>query len=334
MPGAMNPRFDVVTLGETMLRLTPPALRRIEQTQTFDLEIGGSESNTSVGLARMGLKVAWVSRLTDNALGRYIARGVAAHGVDVSQVVWTREHRVGVYFLEEGRPPRPSRVIYDRADSAFSHMTPADLPLSVFAPGGARLLHVTGITPALGPTTAETAWVAVDRAKQAGWQVSLDLNYRSQLWSPAEASAGLARFVAAADIVFAPLNDAQTIFGLSGSPEAVLAAMRERNPRAVMVMTLGASGSLAHAPGMDAPVRQATYEAVEVGRVGGGDAFSAGFLYGWLSADGTEPRLPRALRYGAAVAALKYTVLGDLPLVDAAEVHQLAETGRTARLIR
>ena len=161
MPNPMTPRFDVITLGETMLRLTPPALRRIEQTQTFDLEIGGSESNTSVGLARMGLKVAWVSRLTDNALGRLIARGIATQGVDVSQVVWTREHRIGVYFLEEGRPPRPSRVIYDRADSAFSHMTPADLPLSLFAPGGARLLHVTGITPALGPTTAGRFWAGL-----------------------------------------------------------------------------------------------------------------------------------------------------------------------------
>ncbi len=330
----MNPRYDVVTLGETMLRFTPPLLRRIEQTQTFDLEIGGSESNTSVGLARMGMRVAWLSRLTDNPLGRTVTRILGAQGVDVAHVVWTREHRVGLYFLEESRPPRPSRILYDRAGSAFSHMTPSDLPLSVLAPGGARLLHMTGITPALGPTTAEMAWAAVDRAKQAGWQVSFDLNYRSQLWTPAEAAAGLSRFVAVADIVFAPLSDAQTIFGLSGSPEAVLAGLRERNPRAMVVMTQGAAGSLAQAPGMDAPLRQQIFEAAEVGRVGGGDSFSAGFLYGWLSGDGTEPRLPRALRYGAALAALKYTVTGDMPLVDLADVQQLAETGKTTRLMR
>lgn len=330
----MTARYDVVTLGETMLRFTPPALKRIEQTQTFELEIGGSESNTSVGLARMGLKVAWLSRLTDNPLGRAITRALDANGVDVSNVVWTREHRVGLFFLEESRPPRPSRVTYDRAGSAFSHMTPSDLSLSALGPGSARLFHVTGITPALTPTTAETAWVAVERAKEAGWQVSFDLNYRSQLWTPQQAAAGLARFVAAADILFAPLGDAQTIFGVTGGPDAALAALRERNPRAVVVMTLGAAGSIAQAPGMDQPARQAAFEATEVSRIGGGDAFSAGFLYGWLTSDGTEPRLPRALRYASAMAALKYTVLGDMPLVDPGDVHQLAETGKTARLVR
>ncbi len=110
----MTTRYDVITLGETMLRFTPPQLKRLEQTTGFDIEVGGTESNTAVGLARLGLNVAWLSRLTDNPLGRIIEQAIAKNGVDTSHIIWTDQDRVGLYFLEEGRIPRGSRVIYDR----------------------------------------------------------------------------------------------------------------------------------------------------------------------------------------------------------------------------
>src|SRR5690606_7918776 len=109
--------YDVITLGETMLRLTPPAPLRIEQTTSFNVYVGGAESNTAVGLSRLGFKTAWLSRLTDNPLGRLIAGTIARYGVDTSHVVWTSKDRVGVYYVEEGQSPRASQVYYDRAGS-------------------------------------------------------------------------------------------------------------------------------------------------------------------------------------------------------------------------
>src|SRR4051812_14873032 len=123
----MQNKFDVVTLGETMLRLTPPLMKRLEQATTLDIAIGGSEYNTSVGLARLGLKVSWISRLTSNGLGSLIANTLRGYGVDTSFVSWTDQDRIGLYFLEEGLAPRGSTVVYDRANSALSRMQPDDL---------------------------------------------------------------------------------------------------------------------------------------------------------------------------------------------------------------
>ena len=132
-------RYDVVTFGETMMRLTPPGFIRIEQTRTFDIWVGGTESNTAVGLARLGLDVAWLSRLPASPMGRYISNRVQQYGVDVSQVVWAEDERLGIYFHEKSQPPRASEIIYDRKDSAMSRMQPADIPAKLFEPGHLRI---------------------------------------------------------------------------------------------------------------------------------------------------------------------------------------------------
>lgn len=317
--------YDVITLGETMIRLTPPGFKRIEQTETFHLEVGGSESNTAVGLARLGLRVCWWSRLTDNPLGRWIESAISRHGVDTTRVMWTADDRVGLYFLEEGKAPRGSRVIYDRADSAASRMTPADLPADLFHPSGARLLHLTGITPALSVDAAATATHALVLAKQAGWRVSFDLNYRGKLWSGEAASAGCEPFMRAADLLLVPSGDARTVYGLDAEPEAVLSALAGRYPQATIVLTLGADGAMARTPAGEL-LHQPVFPAQEVDRLGGGDAFSAGLLYGLLTTDD----LALALRWGAAVAALKYTIIGDLPLVERGEAEALVRDGVAA----
>lgn len=320
--------YDVVTLGETMLRFTPPALRRLEQTLDFELHIGGSESNTSVGLARLGLKVAWISRLTQNALGQVIARTIASHGVDTSQVVWTSEDRIGLYFLEEGKAPRGSQVIYDRKDSAMSKMTPQDLP-EIFEPAKARLFHTSGITLAISSSAKETASLAVEKAKAAGWLVSFDVNYRAKLWTPAQARAGCESVMQQADILFIPLRDARLIYERTdASPEAVLSWLAQRFPEALVVMTMSAQGSMAISKGQ--AYAQGTFHAEEVGRLGGGDAFAAGFLYQYLS----TKDVAAALRWGAAVAALKYSITGDFPLVSKPEVEALVHQGAKTDLAR
>jgi 2-dehydro-3-deoxygluconokinase len=312
--------YDVVTLGETMLRFTPPALRRLEQTLEFELHVGGSESNTAVGLSRLGLKVAWLSRLTDNGLGHIIARTIASHGVDTSKVVWTPEDRVGLYFLEEGKAPRGSQVIYDRKDSAVSKMQPSDLPVDLFEQNNAKLFHTTGITLAISQSARATATRVLELAKNAGWRVSFDVNYRAKLWTSKEARAGCEPFMQQADIIFIPLRDAKIIFelGEDSSPESVLKMLSKHYPNATIAMTMSARGAMAFVNGKI--YQQDAFKAEEVGRLGGGDAFSAGFLYGYL----TFNDIALALRWGAAVAALKYTIPGDFPLIEKHEVETLA----------
>jgi 2-dehydro-3-deoxygluconokinase len=321
--------YDVVTLGETMLRFTPPALRRLEQTHDFELHVGGSESNTAVGLARLGLKVAWLSRLTDNALGHIISRTVASHGVDTSHVVWTPEDRVGLYFLEEGKAPRGSQVIYDRKDSAVSKMRQGELP-DVFQKGTAKLFHTTGITLAISQHAHATATKAVELAKQAGWLVSFDVNYRAKLWTPDQAREGCEAVAQQADILFIPLRDAKTMYKLpeDSSPESVLNFLAKRFPKAIIAMTMSAKGAMAFRAGN--VYQQEAFKAEEVGRLGGGDAFSAGFLYGYL----LNGNIEGALRWGAAVAALKYSIPGDFPLIEKHEVEALVNQQTSTGIVR
>ena len=145
---------DVITFGEAMVRLAPPNFRRLEQARSLDVQVGGAELNTAVALARLGRSTAWVSRLTNNPLGRLIANHAREAGVATDHVAWTTEDRVGLYFLEFGAAPRASSVHYDRKDSAIARIRPGmiDWPAVL---GGVRWFHVTGITPALGPGAAE-----------------------------------------------------------------------------------------------------------------------------------------------------------------------------------
>jgi 2-dehydro-3-deoxygluconokinase len=320
--------YDVVTLGETMLRLTPPGLQRLEQATHFDVDVGGTESNMAIGLARLGLRVLWLSRLTANPLGRVIAHRIAQHGVDTSRVVWTDEDRVGLLFLEEGKMPRGSQVYYDRRHSAVSRMRPEELPAAVFRAEGARLLHLTGITVALSPSAQATAQQAMQRAKAAGWLMSFDVNYRQQLSDPATAVQGCDPFARAADIVFIPRHDACLLYNLSPhlAPEHIVDTLAARYPQAIVVVTLGSEGAIACAPDTPA-LRQAAFRAEEVERIGGGDAFAAGFLYAFLTTAAGPQRLAQALRWGAAMAALKYTIRGDAPVIERHEVERLLSQG-------
>lgn len=331
----MQPIYDVVTLGETMLRFTPPADQRLEQAQSLEVHVGGSESNMVVGLARLGFKVCWLSRLTDNPPGRMIANAIRAQGVDTSQVVWTEADRVGLYFLEEGQLPRGSQVIYDRKDSAMSRMQPEHLPAHLFQAGNARLLHLTGITLALSSGAYATAQRALELAKTAGWLISFDVNYRGKLWSPDDARQGCKPFMEAADLIFLPHRDACMMCDLpSFVPyEAALSELHTLYPQATIVMTLGEQGAAACTPQVQI-YSQPIFPAEAVCRLGRGDAFVAGFLYQFLENNRDDDRLPSALRWGTAMAALKYSIEGDMPIVTRSEVETLVNSaGATAAQI-
>ncbi|ETX06746.1 sugar kinase [Candidatus Entotheonella palauensis] len=328
-------RFDVVTLGETMLRLTPANYRRLEQASALDIEVGGTESNMAIGLARLGLKAVWLSRLTDNPMGRLIAGALAAQGVDTSHVVWTDDDRVGVLFFEIGKAPRGSRVIYDRQGSAVSRMRPEELPRELFQADSARLFHTTGVTLALTPALTDTAHHALRLAKAAGWLVSFDVNYRRTLWSPAAAREGCDAHAKAADILFIPQGDACDLYEFDprAPAEHMIEALAESYPQATIALTMGAEGALGREPGGEI-VRQAAFPAEEVDRLGGGDAFAAGFLYGYLNTSDGCHRLTTALQWGAATAALKYTIPGDAPLIERREVEALLQRGHGGHSIQ
>lgn len=325
----MMAKYDVVTFGETMMRLTPPGFLRIEQTGAFDIWVGGAESNTAVGLARLGLKAAWLSRLPASPLGRYIRNRIQQYGVDVSHIVWaSSDERLGIYFHEKAPPPRASQIIYDRKDSAMSRMQPQDLPADLFEADVAKLLHVTGITLAISQPARATAHEAGRRAKAAGWLMSFDTNYRSALWGGAEAAKACDDVMSMADVIFCPMSDFRVMYG-DERPEQAVALLAEKYPNALIVMTLGKDGALARAPGGEHR-RQPAILAGEVGRIGGGDAFAAGFLYARLK----HNDIALALKWGAAMSAHKYTIPGDLPLVDCDEAAALVEGAQGGGLIR
>jgi 2-dehydro-3-deoxygluconokinase len=319
------PSYDVITLGEPLLRLTPAHMRRIEGALSWDMHVAGSELNSAVGLARLGLRVSYLTRLTDNALGRHIRATLATHGVATDGIAWTGEDRIGMFYLEQGAAPRAAQVIYDRAGSAVSRMRPDDLPRDLFAPGVARHFHTTGISLAVSPALYETTLAAARRAKDVGWRISFDINYRGKLWSYAEAAAGCQPLLEIADVIFTPQRDALKLWGLGdATPEGVLGELHARYPQAVCALTVGAEGALA-VDGEGRIWRQPAFSAQVVDRIGGGDAFSAGFLYALLTRG--EADAGEWLRWGCAAAALKYTIPGDLPLFTEAEVAALVETG-------
>lgn len=310
-----------------MLRLTPPHHQLLEQAAQLDVHIGGSESNTAVGLARLGLDVCWLSRLPDNPIGRMIANEIGRYGVDTAHVVWTDSGRAGLYFLEDGLEPRGRQVIYDRADSAMSQMQPDDLPTDLFQPDTARLFHTTGITPGISSSAADTARHALELAKKAGWQVSFDVNYRAKLWDIATARQTCESLMQAADIIFIAHADAQRFYAVSDDAEIALSQLTARFPQTTLVMTLGAKGAAASSATGDSAY-QPVFPAATIGRVGGGDAFSAGFLFAHLHLPTDTPdRLAQCLRYGAAAAALKYSIPGDMPLIDRESVLRLVNQG-------
>ena len=211
--------MDLVTFGEAMVRLTPPNCQRLEQARSLDVYVGGGELNVAVGAARLGLGTSWVSRLSDNQLGRMIANRAREQGVDTGHVLWTRDDRAGLYFAELGAAPRASSVLYDRANSAIAGVAPGMVDWKR-AFKGTRWFHTSGITPALSDSAAATVSEALGAAKSAGLTVSYDLNFRSKLWSADKARAVQEPLMQHVDILIVTEEDARVVFGITSGKAA------------------------------------------------------------------------------------------------------------------
>jgi 2-dehydro-3-deoxygluconokinase len=324
---------EIITFGEAMVRLAPPHFQRIEQARQLDVEVGGAELNTAVGLARLGRSAAWVSRLPDNPLGRLVANRAREAGVE-PLVKFVDDGRCGVYFLEFGAAPRASSILYDRKDSSISRVSPGEFDWpTIFA--GAKWFHVTGITPAISPSATAVTDEALRAAKAAGVGTSIDLNYRSKLWTREEAGRTMGELLTRCDLLLASEPDAEHLFGVTGRDFAevakklidrfglkMVAGVRRATPL-VWRNTFGAVGFFENKL-----FTTADYEVEIVDRLGAGDALAAGLIDGVLAGD-----FQRGLDVGAAMGAIKHTIPGDLPWVTREEIDELL-TGHGLRIRR
>jgi len=319
---------QVVTLGEAMLRLSPPDFHRLEQTNSFDAKVGGGELNVAVGVSRLGLESAWVSKLPENPLGRMVRNKAREQGVDTSHIVWSKSGRVGIYFLEFGANPRASSVLYDRAGSAISALAPGEVDWAKTFEG-CRLFHVSGITPALSKSCAEATLEAIKAAKEAGAKVSYDVNYRKKLWTPEEANACQVPMMEFVDILITTEEDTGVVFGIrEDSYQEVAVKLNERFGFEVVAITLREDLSVlrnnwsAFAYSNGELFESATYPCELVDRVGAGDSFTAGFIYGYLTGD-----VQKGVDYGTAFSAIKHSIPGDLNWATLEEVETLLKGG-------
>jgi 2-dehydro-3-deoxygluconokinase len=337
--------MTVLTLGELLLRLSPPGHQRFVQARRFEAEYGGSEANVAVALAQWGIGSVFATKLPDNALGQAAANHLRRYGVDITPMVWGGD-RLGTYFLETGAAQRGSSVIYDRAESAMTTLTPDELPLEALM-SEARWVHWSGITPALGPGPRRVVEAACYAAQKAGATVSCDLNFRGKLWGEAEAQRVMRPLMEHVDVCVSGRGDPFLVLGMEDPQEgpptvavdeaayvSVAQDMKAQFGFEAVALTLRESHS-ASMNGFSAlmldeadcaePYRSARYEMDLVDRVGGGDAFCAGLIYGLLEMGDTR----EALEFAVAAACLKHTIPGDANLASLEEVEALAAGGKS-----
>ncbi|UPV75999.1 sugar kinase [Halorussus limi] len=310
---------DLVTFGETMVRLSPPDGERLETTDELEFRAAGAESNVAVAAARLGADAAWTSKLPDSPLGRRVVSGLRRHGVE-TDVVWSDEGRQGTYYLEHGGKPRGSNVIYDRAGAAVTTAETDELPVERVRE--ADRFHTTGITPALSETLEETTADLLAAASEAGTTTSFDVNYRSKLWSPESARDTLESLFPDVDLLLVAERDAREVLGREGDPEEIAAGLADEFDFETVVVTRGEEGALALHDGET--YEQPAIETETLDPIGTGDAFLGAFLSRRIAGDS----VPTALEYGSATAALKRTIPGDVAVVTREEVESvLAEEG-------
>lgn len=342
----------IVTFGEIMLRLTPPGMQRFSQANSFDVVYGGGESNVAVSLANYGLPTELVTRLPDNDLGECALMEMRKRNVGTQHILRGGE-RLGIYFLEMGAVSRGSKVVYDRAHSGMASIEKGMIDWeAVFA--DAQWFHWTGITPAISQGAADACLEAIQTANRMGVTVSTDLNYRKNLWKYGkEPSEVMPELVAGCDVILGNEEDAEKHFGIhpkgvdvtqGHSVDAkaylsVLQQLMERFPRCTKaITTLRGSISASHNTWsgvlydgrtlFEAPTYQITHI---VDRVGGGDSFMGGLVYGMIAYPGDNQK---ALDFAVAASCLKHTIYGDANLATIAEVKQLMGGDASGRVSR
>jgi 2-dehydro-3-deoxygluconokinase len=311
-----EPRFDVATFGEMLLRLSVPSGERLENAHQLNLHPAGAEANVVTLLSRLERKTSWAGALPKNPLGSFAVNALRLARVDTNQVIWNDNGRMGTYYVEFGEPPRGIQVTYDRAHSCATQLNANEIDWDALL--NTRLLHLTGITAALSASCREIVTQAIRRAKERSIAVSFDVNYRKKLWSEADARETLLHLIKNVEILFCGQADAKRLFNCDGSMEAVAQGMLELSQAHYVIVTFGDQGALLwdgtkwqHAPARPTHI---------LDRLGAGDALAAGVIHGWLDGD-----LSAGLRYGVTLAALALSQYGDMVLTNKSELLALSQ---------
>ncbi len=338
----------IVTVGEIMMRLQPSGYKRFMQADSFDIVFGGGEANVAVSLAQFGEDVAFVTKLPRNAIADKCVKELKGWGVDVSKIVRGGD-RMGIYFCEKGCSQRGSNVIYDRAGSAIANIGENDLDISAVL-DGAEWLHWTGITPAISDAMAEVTEKILIEAKRRNVTVSCDLNYRKKLWSREKANAVMSKLVKYVDVLISNEEDCKDVFSIKAENtdinsgvisqkgyEGIGKRLMEKFPNIKYVaFTLRESVS-ASCNGWSAMLidgknvyKSKKYTIDIVDRVGGGDSFGAGLIYGLKNKLGEQ----NAIEFAVAASCIKHTVEGDFNIASVDEVNKLAGGDGSGRVQR
>ncbi len=325
--------FDLVGFGEVMLRLSPPDKEKISQSEVFEKNCGGSEFNVASGAANLGVRAAVVTKLPKNKMGHYICRRIRYGTVSDDYIVWdnSEEKRLGIYYYESGVYPRKSAVVYDRAASSVCSLRIDEIPEEIYEK--TRLFHISSISLALSKTLRETALEVISKMKEKGVAISFDVNYRAALWSEEEARSVITKILPMVDILFVSEETSRRMMQKTGTLDEIMQSycdeygckMVATTRREVVSPTRHNFGSRVYYDG--AFYEEPHYKDIEViDRVGSGDAYVAGVLYGVLSGKSVED----SMAYGNALSAIKNTVSGDMSISSLDEVESVIRSHRAS----
>ncbi len=320
--------FDLLTLGEIMLRLSAPGNERLQRGDLFEKRAGGSELNVASGVALLGLRTGVISKLPESEMGTYIKNRIRFVGVSDDYLIYDKSEdaRLGIYYYENGAAPRKPSIVYDRKGASINRLSLADLPNEVYA--STRCFHTSGITLALSQNLRETAIELMHRFKAGGAMLSFDVNYRSNLWSEQEALATIKQVLPLVDVLFISEETGRRMFQKTGELRDIMQSYCQEygvklvatTQRVVKSPRKHNFGSVIYDSADARFYTEAPYEEIDVvDRIGSGDAYVAGVLFGLLQYANTQ----KALAFGNATAAVKNTIPGDLPSSDFKEISAI-----------
>ena len=321
-------KFDLITFGEIMLRLSPPNYERMTRGDVFDKRAGGSELNVASGVALLGLRTGIISRLPQNALGTFIKNRIRFEGVSDDYLIYDEspEARLGIYYYENGAAPRKPSIVYDRMNSSITRISLDEIPEDVYT--STRMFHTSGITLALNKNTCEVTTEMIRRFKEGGALVSFDCNYRANLWSEEDARAAIKNILPYVDILFVSEETSRRMMQKEGELKDIMKSYTLEYPVKVVCTTQREVISPRKHNFMstiyDAQrnefFTEKPYTNIDViDRIGSGDAYVSGVLYGMLKYNDGQ----KALAYGNATSSVKNTIPGDLPASDLREIDSI-----------
>lgn len=320
--------FDLITFGEIMLRLSPPSSERLVRGDIFEKRAGGAELNVASGVSLLGLRTGIISKLPDNQMGEYIKNRTRFVGVSDDYLVYDSEPdaRLGIYYYENGAAPRKPSIVYDRAGSSINRIRLEEIPDEVYT--DTRMFHTSGISLALSEQTRKVCLQLIKNFKQGGASISFDVNYRANLWDEDTARATIQQVLPYVDVLFVSEETSRRMFQKTGDLQDILKSycteygvrIVASTQRTVISPKKHDFTSLIYAAEQDRFYTEAPYTDIDVvDRVGSGDAYVAGVLFGLLKYD--DPQ--KALQFGNATSSVKNTIPGDLPSSDFKEISSI-----------